>query len=271
MAGMERPLDSSQFHPRRPTIRRAGQLEVLARRRARVVAGRAGYALRDARLSVGLTQAEIGRRSGLSQVHISRLEHGAGAESSLDIWSRVAAAVGEQLVAYLDHAPGSDLPRDIQHLRRQSAVVLIATKGEWKSLPEFSIDPGSRRSRSIDVALVRQSTREAVVVEIWDWFDDVGTGLRSLDGKVAALANLLARQARPGEPGWRVRALYVVRDTRRNRRLVAELAGLFKARFRGNSQAWLKALTDPRQELPEGDGFLWSDRTGSALRPSRLG
>ncbi len=35
--------------------------------------------------------------------------------------------------------------------------------------------PGRRSGRaSIDVALVRPGRREAVVVEVWDWFDDVG-------------------------------------------------------------------------------------------------
>lgn len=270
MAGMEPSLTAANEPGPPRATRRASQIEMAARRRAQIVAARAGIALRDARLAVGLTQAEIGRRSGFSQVHVSRLEHGAGADSSLETWSRVAAAVGEQLVAYLEHAPGSDLPRDIEHLRRQSAIVAISAKGGWLALPELALDPTSRRSRSIDVALVRQSTRESVVVEIWDWFDDVGAGLRSLDGKVAALAARLARETRTVEVGWKVGALYVVRDTRRNRRLVVELRGLFSARFQGSSNAWFRALVNPRQELPGGAGFLWSDRTGTTLRPSRF-
>lgn len=270
MAGMERPVDPPDEPELSRPVRRAGRFEIAGRHRARMVALRAGTALRDARLAAGLNQAEVGRRAGVSQVHVSRLERGAGAEASLATWSRVASAVGEQLVAFLERVPGADQPRDLEHLRRQSALITIAAKGGWQGRPEMAVDPGNVRSRSIDVVLVRPRTREAVVAEIWDWFDDVGAGLRGLDAKVAALTAQMARQVGAGAPTWKIGALYLVRDTRRNRRLVAELPGLFAARFRGSSDAWSKALTDPSQELPSGAGFVWSDRTGSALRPSRL-
>jgi len=104
-----------------------------------------------------------------------------------------------------------------------------------------------------------------VVVEIWNWFEDVGAALRSLDGKVAALRDRLDPSVE-----WTVRGLFIVRDTRRNRKLVAELGPMFATRFPGNAGAWLRALTDPGQPLPRGDGLLWSDRTGTSLRASRL-
>jgi len=103
------------------------------------------------------------------------------------------------------------------------------------------------------------------VVEIWDWFDDVGGVLRGLDGKVVALRDRLDSSA-----DWTVRGLFVVRDTRRNRQLVTELGPMFAARFPGNARTWLRALTDPRQLLPEGARLLWSDRAGTSLKASRL-
>jgi hypothetical protein len=127
------------------------------------------------------------------------------------------------------------------------------------------LDRDARWSRSIDVALVRPATAEAVVVEIWNWFEDVGGALRGLDGKVAALRDALDPRVE-----WTVRALFVVRDTRRNRQLMIEIEPLFAARFPGNSRNWIRALTDPRQSMPNGDGLLWSDRTGTTLRASRL-
>jgi len=267
-------MDQTSMKPRtstpQPSKHRASQFEIAGRQRARIIATRTGVALREARLALGLKQAEVGRRSGISQVHISRLEHGAGDRASLETWSRVAAAVGEQLAAFLERAPGADQPRDLEHLRRQSALVTIAAKGGWRAMPEFAIDHGSSRSRSIDIALIRPSTHEAVVAEIWDWFDDVGSGLRGLDGKVTGLSTRLAQQSAPGAVAWTVCALYIVRDTRRNRRLVTELSGLFGARFRGSSTAWLQALTNADHKLPLQPGFLWSDRAGLALRPSRL-
>jgi transcriptional regulator with XRE-family HTH domain len=255
--------------PRVPR-RRASQFEIAGHERAKVIALRTGVALRDVRRSLGLKQAEVGRRAGISQVHVSRLEHGSEIGASLDTWARVAAAVGEQLVTFIEHVPGSDQPRDLQHVRRQSALVTIAAKGGWRALPEFAIDEGKSRSRSIDVALIRPETREAVVAEIWDWFDDVGSGLRSLDGKVAGLSSRLARAGGLTGAPWRVGALYIVRDTRRNRRLIAELGGLFAARFRGSSHGWLSALTNPDRAVPLEAGLLWSDQAGLALRPSRL-
>jgi transcriptional regulator with XRE-family HTH domain len=250
--------------------RRAGQFELAGRRRSRVVAVRLGTALREARLAVGLEQSDVGIRSRLSQVHVSRLERGLGSGASLATWSRVAAAVGGQLVGFLEHAPGADRPRDLEHLKRQSALISIAAAGGWQAVPEFAVDPRSPRSRSIDVALVRRATGEAVVAEIWDWFDDVGAGFRGLDIKPAALTLRLAGATHHSGKPWTIRALYVVRNTRRNHGLVAELGPLFGARFRGSSSTWLRALTDAGQRLPSGDGLLWSDRAGTALRGSRL-
>ena len=242
--------------------RRADPNTMAGRARARSVAARLGVALRDARRSSGMTQAEVALRAGVSQALVSRLELGHGHESSLETWSCIAAAVGEQLVGFLELAPGATPPRDIEHLRRQSALIEAAAGGGWTSLPELAIDRGPVRSRSIDVALIRAASREAVVAEVWDWFEDVGASLRGLDAKVAMLGARLADE--PGATGWpgndddsgeaddsgaareaddsaasaaaipwRVEGLFVVRDTRRNRTLVADLRPLFAARFAG--------------------------------------
>jgi transcriptional regulator with XRE-family HTH domain len=243
--------------------RRSSRYERQGEERARLIATRLGTALRESRASAGLSQAEVAVRSGLSQTHISHLERGKGSGTSLETWAIVAAAVGDQLVGFLERAPGADRPRDAEHLKRQNTLIRIASGGGWRSLPELALDPGNLRSRSIDVVLVRRATGEAVVAEIWDWFDDVGAGLRSLDAKVATLA---ARQG----PETHVGALYVVRDTRRNRLLIADVRELFAARFGGSAHAWLVALTNPERRLPNAPGLLWSDKSGTALRPSRL-
>jgi transcriptional regulator with XRE-family HTH domain len=212
-----------------------------------------------------MTQAQVADRAALSQTFISDLELGLGTSASIETWAMVAAAVGEQLVGFLERAPGADVPRDIEHLRRQSALIAIAAPGGWRALPELRLDQDARWSRSIDVALVRRATAEAVVVEIWNWFEDVGGALRGLDGKVAALCDHLDPSVE-----WTVHGLFIVRDTRRNRQLVTELGPIFAARFPGNARAWLRALTDPSERLPDGDGLLWSDRVGTMLKASRL-
>lgn len=242
--------------------------------RADAVAIRLGVALRESRRAGHLTQAHIAHAAGVSQGLVSYLECGHGASATIETWACLAAAVGEQFVGFLERVPGADRPRDIEHLRRQSALIALAAKGGWRALPELAIDSGIARSRSIDVALVRTGSREAVVAEVWDWFDDVGAALRGLDAKVQAVAGRLevaADRHEGGEEPWRIQGLFVVRATRRNRRLVGELRPLFAARFSGSSRAWLEALADPASPMPAADGLIWSTAVGTGLTASRLG
>jgi hypothetical protein len=121
------------------------------------------------------------------------------------------------------------------------------------------------------VALVRSATREAVAVEVWDWFDDVGAAFRGLASKVLLLTQLL-RDEQPGIE-WRVRGLFIIRGTHRNRRLVTDLGGLFGARFGGSSLRWHAALRRQDIAMPAADGMLWSHADGrliaARLRPRR--
>lgn len=246
---------------------RAGSEVIRGRRRASAVATRLGIALRDARMATGMSQEEAAARAGLSQARFSELERGLGASAPLETWALAAAAVGEQLVGFLERAPGATPPRDIEHLRRQSALIDAARPGGWAALPELALDPGAPRSRSVDVALVRWDRREAILVEIWNWFDDVGASLRSLDAKRDALA---ARLSTDHDGDWTVRCLFVVRRTRRNEALVGELRPLFAARFTGSSVTWLRTLAEATAGLTERDGLLWST-SNHRLQASRLG
>ena len=252
-----------------PRASRATRQVMAGGRRATVVAARLGTALRDARLASGLRQIDLAKAAGISQARVSELERGLGASASLETWARAGAAVGEQLVGFLELAPGATPPRDIEHLRRQAALIDLARPGGWQALPELALDAGAPRSRSADVALVRWDRREAILAEIWNWFDDVGASLRSLDGKREALVVRLLRDEPHGRE-WRVRCLFVVRRTRRNERLVADLRPLFRARFPGSSRDWLHALSGGGSVLPGEDGLLWSNRA-LAMEASRLG
>ena len=243
--------------------RRAGPAARAGRRRTGILSARLGAALREARLGSGLTQRAAAEKVGLTQSTVSDAELGRGSRIPLETWALLAAAVGTELAAFLQAVPGADRPRDHEHLRRQEALIAFAAPGGWRAAPELAVD-ATPRSRSIDVALTRPETREAVVVEIWDWFDDVGAGLRGLDGKIAALA------ARLGD-GWTVRGLYIVRATRRNRALVGEFWRLFAARFPGSGHAWIRALTDAAARLPREDALLWSSADATRMTPSRLG
>ena len=246
---------------------RVGPKVVAGRRRADVVANRLGVALRDARRRAGMRQLDIARAAGISQTRVGELERGLGSGATIETWALAAAAAGEQFVAFLELAPGATPPRDIEHLRRQASLIELARRGGWAAMPEMALDRDAIRSRSADVVLIRLERREAILAEIWDWFDDVGASLRSLDGKRDALARRL-EAAHPGAR-WSIRCLFVVRATRRNAALVSELRSLFRARFPSRSTEWLRSLATPDSRLPEGDGFLWSTAE-LELRASRL-
>jgi hypothetical protein len=182
-----------------------------------------------------------------------------------------AEGAGEQLVAFLEGVPGAERPRDYEHLRRQQLVIETASRGGWIARPELLLDPDAPRSRSVDFALLRRARLEAVVVEVWDFFDDVGAAKRSFDGKVATVERRLttSRDIRRAEE-YRVSGLWVVRGTTRNRALVREFRGFFRAAFPARASEWLRSLTDPGATMPEASGLLWTDTAGTTLIASRL-
>ena len=163
-------------------------------------------------------------------------------------------------MGFLDQAPGADLPRDIEHLRRQAAIVERAAGGGWAVAPEMPVVAGTA-GRVIDALLTRAASREAAVFEVWDLLLDVGQSLRSFDEKVATVRLKL--------PGWTVSGAWVIRGTRRNRSLVAELAPLFRARFPAAGSAWLRALDSPTGAVPREPALLWTDAAGAYLSAVR--
>ena len=109
----------------------------------------------------------------------------------------MAAATGNQLAAFLEAVPGATRPRDYEHLKRQQTITDFAAGGGWRAIAERQVGPIGERRGFIDVHLERKARREVTVVEIWDWFDDVGAAWRGLDAKVAAV-----RRDTPLENSW---------------------------------------------------------------------
>ncbi|MHB8892993.1 MAG: helix-turn-helix domain-containing protein [Candidatus Limnocylindrales bacterium] len=234
-----------------------------ARSRAEYVARRIGTGFRDARLAQGLRQVDVALAAAISQPFYSRIERGLELGVSLLTLMACASALKVQLAAFVEALPGASLPRDIEHLRRQSLLVAIASRGGWLAAPEALLTNDGPRPRSIDVLLTRAERREAAVVEIWDLLLDGGDAMRVLDAKV------LATQARLG-PEWRVGGLLLLRRTSRNRTLVRGLAPLIVARFPASSGVWLRALATPGVPMPEGAGFAWTNVRGDRLVALRL-
>jgi transcriptional regulator with XRE-family HTH domain len=237
---------------------------MLARERSRYVSERIGRALLDARIGSGRLQREVAERAGISQSYYSRIERGGGTSATLETLAACALACDVRLAAFLEALPGATLPRDIEHVRRQQAVIALAERGGWQAIPERPIDPDARRSRSIDVMLQRSRRREIAVVEIIDLITDAGATFRGHSDKIHAVR-------REAGPNWTVAGLLVVRGTIRNRRLVGELRGVIEARYPAGSAGWLAALRDPDRAMPATDGFAWTGSRGTALRAARLG
>ena len=244
-------------------MRRATAARRRARPRAAQLATRIGTGLRDARVARGLRQADVASAAGLAQSYYSRIERGLELGASLVALTSCAAALDVQLAAFIEAMPGASLPRDIEHLRRQSLVVAIAAGGGWTAAPESALERDGPRPRSIDVLLTRTVRQEAAVVEVWDLLLDGGDAMRSLDAKVLATRDRLG-------PGWRVEGLLLLRRTARNRGIVREIAPLIGARFPARSQDWLRALAYAGTPMPRAPGFAWTSVAGDRLVAARL-
>jgi transcriptional regulator with XRE-family HTH domain len=238
-------------------------VRIQARHRSRYLAERIGRALFEARIGAGLRQIDVAAAAGISQSFYSRLERDGATHATIETVAACAIACGTQLAAFVEALPGASLPRDIEHLRRQQAVIALATRGGWQAVPERPIDPDAARSRSIDVYLERPHRREIATVEIVDLVTDGGATIRGLTDKVAAI-----RRERSAD--WTVAGVLIVGGTSRNRALVAGLGDLFAARFPARSRAWLDALGSADVAMPRADGFLWSGARIPELRPARL-
>jgi hypothetical protein len=194
---------------------------------------------------------------------ISRIERGVGS-ATLEVWMAAAAGVGRRLAVYLEATSGAELPRDIEHLRRQRLVIETARRGGW--LPGFEVptEPFAVRSPSVDVVLTRPPAKETVLVEVWDWLADVGEAVRSSDAKLVAVRRRMGGAGDgTGEP--LVEQLWVLRGARRNRELVREFGAIFETRFPGSSARWLRALTELGTRPPAGPGLLWTDVRGRTM------
>jgi transcriptional regulator with XRE-family HTH domain len=234
------------------------------------VAASLGRGVRNRRHAVGLTQKAIAQRAGVAASTVSMIETGHGASVSLLVWTRVARATGVALRAYLEQTSVADEPRDIVHLRTQELVIRTATAGGWTAHPEAAIDSAGERSRSVDVLLTRRI--EVAVMEICDWFDDVGAASRAWDRRLAGAETWAIGRLPAGRSEVpRVSGCWIVRATARNRQLVRDHAAFFRARFPGSASAWLAALSAPDVPMPLVSALLWVSVNGKRLFPARLG
>lgn len=204
-----------------------------ARIRADEITTRLASELREARLNLGLSQAETSRRAGIDRAEWSRIERRERRSVPLDVAVRLAAAVNLDLVVKVyasDHET-----RDAAQIRLlQDLRLLLGPDWEWRY--EVRVGP-SPDQRSWDAVARHRVTGLVIRVEAETRLRDVQATLRKVEGKRAA------------DPG---RVLLAVRSSRDNRETVRRADDVLRSQFPADPRtalAQLRAGIDPGADL----------------------
>jgi transcriptional regulator with XRE-family HTH domain len=214
-----------------------------------------------------LTQAEVGRRVGLSGPRIGEIQRGMGASASLETWVKLGKAVGRPLAVSFSRDIDAHEAHDAGHLAAQELVLGFARRHGRRAdfeLPTRPSDP----TRSIDVALLDDAARVLIVVEIWNRLDDLGRAARATSRKAAEAEGPATIAARTGPP-YRVAVCWLLVDTAANRRLVARYPEILQSRFPGSSFGWARCLCDCLPP-PDQSGIAWIDPRSGRIVPLRI-
>jgi transcriptional regulator with XRE-family HTH domain len=237
--------------------KRRGAVPTEAARRWQERRATIGRTVRSMRMLRGWTQADLGERSGMGRMMVSRIEGGMSAIDA-DVLERLGVAFGVPVLLGFGRDPMEDVA-DAGHLAIQELALRLARAAGFTAQFELATRPQTPR-HSIDVAVADDRRRIAIVIECWNTFGDIGAAARSTARKVAELEALVARW---GED-IAVSSVWIVRDTARNRELIARYPEVFRSRFPGSSVAWVAALT-AGGPIPTDAGLVWCD-----LRATRI-
>ncbi len=204
---------------------------------------RFGLSIRALRRRRGWTQAELGRRAGVSGSAISRVERGEGDRLSARALARITDALGARLLLRVLWQ-GEELDRllDAAHARLVEVVLLRLTADGWLAVPEVTFLVGRERG-AIDILAWHARTASLLVVEVKSVVPDVQATLAGIDRK-ARLAPSIAR-----DRGWAaasVSRVLVLPDDRTARRRVDAFAATFGLAFPARTIAvrrWLRSPT----------------------------
>jgi transcriptional regulator with XRE-family HTH domain len=204
------------------------------------------------------SQVELARRAGVGPMVISRAERGEG-RLDLELLERLAIVLGVALTVGLGRDPSEEVA-DAGHLAMQELVLRLGRANGYTRAFELPTRP-SEPWRSADVVHGSDRERTLIDAECWNTIGDIGAATRSSTRKQAELEQLAV--ARWG-PDAVARLVWVVRDSARNRGLVARYPEVFATRFPGSSRAWVRALVDGGP-IPAAPGLVWCD-----VRRSRI-
>lgn len=204
-----------------------------ARIRADEITTRLASELREARLNLGLSQADAARRVGIDRAEWSRIERRERRSVPIDLAVRLAAAVNLDLVVKVyasDHeARDAAQIRLLQDLRH-----LLGPDWEWRY--EVRVGPAPDQ-RSWDAVARHRVTGLTIRVEGETRLRDVQATLRKIEGK------------RTTDPG---RVVLAVRSSRDNRETVHLAEDVLRSQFPADPRtalARLRAGEDPGADL----------------------
>ena len=143
------------------------------------------------------------------------------------------------------------------HLEMQEFTLRLGRSTGFGRTFELATRPANP-AFSVDVGLRDDARRLLVLEECWNTFGNIGASVRSTRRKIAeaeALAVVIGGERGP----YRVAAVWVVRDTPRNRAVLARYPEVFESTFTGSSTAWVAALTVMGAPVPAELGLVWCD------------
>lgn len=210
-----------------PTRERPGDR---ATRSVRADLGRTGSELRIARVSAGLSQHDVGDRSGLSGSQVSRIERGLVPNASVAALARVGAVVG--LDVRIRAYPGGDPLRDAGQVKvierfRQRLAPTIRVRLEVPLPIE-----GDRRAWDLflDRLIDENGDRRGMPAEVETRIHDAQAQFRRITLKMRDSSNDAV--------------IVVVADTPTNRRAVAAAGPALRATFPITARTALAALAE---------------------------
>lgn len=272
--GSVRPA-SAPFGPHRPRAPSSrAESEVSRSRAARSIMAamdraHIGNTFRAIRVELRLRQADVGRRAGVSQQTVSKVERGRFGGLSVDAYSRIADVLDAdvQLVPRW-RGPKLDRLLDRRHAFLQNRVVETLVALSWEVHTEQSFNHFGDRG-SVDVLGWRPDLGALLIVEIKSEITSLEETLRRIDVK-ARVCPKAARQER----GWVPRMVgvaVVLPDAATHRNLLRRHSALVSASLPARTVAVRRWVTEPAGDL-RGVWFLRNTSGGSAMRrvePSR--
>jgi len=184
-----------------------------------------GRELREARLALGLRQADVGRAAGISPSWVSRIERQEADEVGFRLLCVLAAIVGLDISvrAY----PGGSPLRDAGHREVLARVRRLLPAGTpWAAEVPF---PAAGDQRAWDAK-----------ARVWDVRVGIEVEMRATD--VQAMERRIMLKARDGAVD---RVVLALPNTRHNRRLLRDEGDSLRGSFPIQGHAALALLTSP--------------------------